>query len=63
MDAEAGARETLTEEPPRQRASPEQSLTETRGLLARRETALDEERSPAAVLAERSVSVDERPIW
>jgi hypothetical protein len=50
LEAQAKALETLNHEMQRHRASAERSLAETRALLARREAALDEERSRAAAL-------------
>jgi hypothetical protein len=50
LEAQAKALETLNQELQRHRASAEKSLAETRALLARREAALDEERSRTASL-------------
>jgi hypothetical protein len=50
LQAQAKALETLNQELQRHRASAEKSLAETRALLARREAALDEERSRTASL-------------
>jgi hypothetical protein len=50
LEAQSKALETLNQELQRHRASAEKSLAETRALLARREAALDEERSRTASL-------------
>jgi uncharacterized protein YheU (UPF0270 family) len=50
QNAEAKSLQTLNQELQQHRASAEKSLAETRGLLARREAVLDEERSRAATL-------------
>jgi hypothetical protein len=50
LEAEAKALQVLNEELQRHRAAAEKFLAETRALLARREAALEEERSRAATL-------------
>jgi hypothetical protein len=50
LEAQTTALETLNQELQRHRASAEKSLAETRALLARREAALEDERSRVAAL-------------